>query len=410
MDGTLAEFKPVNQMETLYEQGYFRSLAPLPNVVNAVREILGHHKEIEVFILSAYLEDSPHALIEKNQWLDQHLPEITFSHRIFVPCGKSKKDYVPDYVKETDVLLDDYTHNLLLWQPFGRGVKLLNGINHTKGTWQNDCIHSRRPPNELVAAIVGIVQSKLEAKDTNTTLDLICGSEMEYARRLQVGMQRTLNSATSSIVEELNQHNRLKDIPNTLRSDRSFLAMLYNQLDAERDAFYAMEYASNPENENSANQKAALQSVERLNGYIDFVKQKILNRLQQYQLQQNQNTYSIFQLKNGPSNRSIRFISLHELASVGKFPNIQNYDLVYSGHLMPGVSLDDLYYKFNCEHPEDYYGRSLSISDVIVITGEDQAGAYYVDRLGFEPIQDFALLHKSACKEVYVVDEDELEL
>ncbi|MEG0854816.1 MAG: hypothetical protein RSF82_13145, partial [Angelakisella sp.] len=105
MDGTLAVFTPVDTLETLYQYGYFANLAPIDNVVGAVKLIIKNHPEIEVSILSAYLTDSSHALVEKNQWLDEHLTEIDQSHRIFMPCGADKKDYIPGGLHPTDHLL-----------------------------------------------------------------------------------------------------------------------------------------------------------------------------------------------------------------------------------------------------------------------------------------------------------------
>ena len=160
MDGTLAEFKQVDRLETLYEYGYFANLQPMENVVEAVREIISNHSDVEVFILSSYLSDSSHAQIEKNQWLDQHLPEIDAAHRIFAPCGADKKDYVPGGIRPTDCLLDDYTRNLLGWEPPAKGIKLLNGINHTKGTWQRDRIWHNKTPAELAESIVSVVKGR----------------------------------------------------------------------------------------------------------------------------------------------------------------------------------------------------------------------------------------------------------
>lgn len=117
MDGTLAVFKPVDELETLYEEGYFKRLAPQRNVVEAVRKIIMEHPEIEVNILSAYLTDSEYALKEKNEWLDRYLPEINQDHRIFVACGADKKEGIRDGIRKTDFLLDDYTKNLNEWQP-----------------------------------------------------------------------------------------------------------------------------------------------------------------------------------------------------------------------------------------------------------------------------------------------------
>jgi 5'(3')-deoxyribonucleotidase len=157
MDGTLAVFKPVDKIETLYEKGYFLNLQPIDNVVEAVKNIVKNNPEIEVYILSAALKDSKYAIEEKNYWLDKYLPEIDMQHRIFPPCGADKKSYIPGKIRETDFLLDDYTNNLILWEPPARGIKLLNGINHTNGTWKHDRIRFDKSPEELSRNIVDIM-------------------------------------------------------------------------------------------------------------------------------------------------------------------------------------------------------------------------------------------------------------
>lgn len=160
MDGTLAQFRRVDTLETLYEEGYFRNLPPLQNVVDAVKEILRNHPDTEVYIMSAVLSDSRYALKEKNEWLDQYLPEIDMDHRIFPPVGANKLDYVPDGVRSTDFLLDDYTHNLTLWEPPARGIKLLNGINHTNGTWKGSMLRYDKAPAELAQSIAEIMEGR----------------------------------------------------------------------------------------------------------------------------------------------------------------------------------------------------------------------------------------------------------
>ncbi len=165
MDGTLAEFKPVDQLETLYEKGYFENLKPLDNVVGATKEIIRNHPEIEVHILSAHLSDSPYALAEKNAWLDRYLPEIPAERRLFPPCGTDKAGAIPGGLRPTDFLLDDYTHNLTLWEPPARGVKLLNGINHTRGSWKRDCLRYDTPPQELAGNIAKIMRDGIQIRD-----------------------------------------------------------------------------------------------------------------------------------------------------------------------------------------------------------------------------------------------------
>lgn len=157
MDGTLTEFIPQTSTAPLYQQGYFAELPPHENVIAAIKEIIENHPEIEVNILSAYLTDSKYALEEKDQWLDKYLPEVDKEHRIFVPNGSNKKEFIGQLTKN-DFLLDDYTPNLTKWLP-GRGIKLLNAINHTRGTWQYDRIRFDREPADLAKGIVNIVKN-----------------------------------------------------------------------------------------------------------------------------------------------------------------------------------------------------------------------------------------------------------
>ena len=164
IDGTLAVFKPVDTLETLYEKGYFLNLEPHENVVAAVNE-LTQNDNIEVFIMSSVLSDSKYALDEKNEWINKYLPQIDMEHRIFPPCGSDKKEYIPEEVRDTDCLLDDYTQNLTLWQPPAKGIKLLNGINHTHGTWQHDRLDYNKPGHELAKNIIDIIETGVEIKD-----------------------------------------------------------------------------------------------------------------------------------------------------------------------------------------------------------------------------------------------------
>lgn len=161
MDGTLAVFCPVESLETLYEPGYFLNLRPQEHVVEAVRKIIREHPEIEVYVMSSVLSDSRYALQEKNAWLDRFLPEIDPEHRIFPTCGENKLDYVPDGIRDTDHLLDDYTHNLVQWEPPAKGIKLLNGINHTNGTWKGSYLRYDKDPDVLAENIVDIMEGAL---------------------------------------------------------------------------------------------------------------------------------------------------------------------------------------------------------------------------------------------------------
>lgn len=159
MDGTLAVFRVVDTLETLYEPGYFLNLEPNENVVGAVKQLI-NNPETDVYVLSSYLSDSSYALAEKNKWLDKYLPELPKEKRLFVPCGIEKSTVVPEGIREDDFLLDDYTKNLNEWEPPAKGIKLLNAINHTHGTWKSDRIRFNRPPEEISRKITEIMKGE----------------------------------------------------------------------------------------------------------------------------------------------------------------------------------------------------------------------------------------------------------
>lgn len=170
MDGTLAEFRTVDTLEVLYEEGYFYNLEPQMTVVDAIRDIVSQ-SEVEVYVMSSVLSDSSYALAEKNAWLDKYLPEIDREHRIFPPCGDNKLSYIPGEVRPTDCLLDDYTKNLVLWEPPAKGIKLLNGINDTHHTWKGTRVDYRESVRDLSRSIMDIMRKTYEQHNPDLQQD-----------------------------------------------------------------------------------------------------------------------------------------------------------------------------------------------------------------------------------------------
>ena len=99
--------------------------------------------------------------------------------------------------------------------------------------------------------------------------------------------------------------------------------------------------------------------------------------------------FSIYQIKRSDKLHDIRFESFNYLQKNGIPCDIRNYDLVYSGHMRPHESLENLFHKFNMERPEDFKGHSLSVSDVIVVQEHGKSTAYYVDSIGFKQLDRF---------------------
>ena len=92
-----------------------------------------------------------------------------------------------------------------------------------------------------------------------------------------------------------------------------------------------------------------------------------------------QPNFSIYQVPPGPEGRDFRYRSYEELQADGLSVDRKNYQLVYTAPLDKDTTLDEIYRRFNMEHPADYKGRSLSMGDIVVFRQDGEQTAYYVD-------------------------------
>ena len=104
---------------------------------------------------------------------------------------------------------------------------------------------------------------------------------------------------------------------------------------------------------------------------------------------QDKDTFSIYQIKGGDETRDFRFEPYDRLQAAGNVVDKANYELVYSAELTPGTSLEDIYTRFNIDHPKDFKGHSLSVSDVVVLHQNGQDTAHYVDSFGYKDVPEF---------------------
>ena len=111
--------------------------------------------------------------------------------------------------------------------------------------------------------------------------------------------------------------------------------------------------------------------------------------------------YGIYQLKHNSELVHLRFESTESLKRMGitkdNFDAIkpENYELIYVGELSElqeqteGEMLEAIYEKFNIDHPEDYRGYSLSVSDIVALHQNGKNSAHFVDSFGFTGLSDF---------------------
>ena len=126
-------------------------------------------------------------------------------------------------------------------------------------------------------------------------------------------------------------------------------------------------------------------------------------------------SYAIYQLRDDGSCDDLHWMAMADLQKAGHSVERQHYALVYADELnqYPGKSvhevLNDLYYRFNHEHPADFHGHSLSVSDMVALRHEGQLQCFYVDRWGFAEVPDF-FSRENPLKAAEMSTEDDLNM
>ena len=104
-------------------------------------------------------------------------------------------------------------------------------------------------------------------------------------------------------------------------------------------------------------------------------------------------TYAIYQLKRDDATADLRFMNSEWLNKKGIEPQLANYDLIYTGALYPASTqidtLERLYQTFNLDHPADFTGHSLSVSDIVALKQNGVVSCHYVDSVGYKELPSF---------------------
>lgn len=98
--------------------------------------------------------------------------------------------------------------------------------------------------------------------------------------------------------------------------------------------------------------------------------------------------FAIYQMDTG-GEHTYQFMGFESAQKLGYTIDGKDYRMVYAAPWIPTITLDDIFERFNINRPNDFYGHSLSVSDVIVINRTAETKAYYVDSFGFEELPDF---------------------
>lgn len=179
LDGTVARFYDAspNYLEEMYEKGYFRNLQPYENMTEGIKLFMEQHKDVEVFTLSAKVNgEPPYCEAEKQEWLDEYLPEIDREHRLFTEIGHNKAEYIPNGISKSDVLYDDYNKNLIDWENSGGvALKCHNNINMKglgayggdKVMWEGQVLKNNIEPQDIANSLYETVSAAQSMSSVN---------------------------------------------------------------------------------------------------------------------------------------------------------------------------------------------------------------------------------------------------
>ena len=99
----------------------------------------------------------------------------------------------------------------------------------------------------------------------------------------------------------------------------------------------------------------------------------------------------IYQVNLGRDAAGSAFSGLSSLERRGRGKNVDSsiYDFIWEGTLATD-DLEDVYEIFNGDRPEDYEGRTMSVSDIVGIESTEEgapAEYYYCDSIGFKKVE-----------------------
>ena len=97
----------------------------------------------------------------------------------------------------------------------------------------------------------------------------------------------------------------------------------------------------------------------------------------------------IYQINSGKDAAHVAFGSIERLQQLQGSTDINEslYDMIFEG-AVECKTMEDVYQKFNTDHPKGYRGHSLSVSDIVEIKDAPaiQPGFYFCDSFGFKKV------------------------
>ena len=96
---------------------------------------------------------------------------------------------------------------------------------------------------------------------------------------------------------------------------------------------------------------------------------------------------AIYQIDPDRDENNVAFLNYENLERFQGSAALRSeiYDKVFEGEVECGT-LEEVYQMFNLDHPDGYRGRSLSVSDVVEVVGEEKSTFHFCDSIGFREV------------------------
>jgi hypothetical protein len=162
MDGVLAEYRRDCTEDEMNSRGYFVSLKPEWNMVNALNRLLENGVSVCV-LTKVYPSMFKYSVREKQEWRDRFLPLLYDSEFIMVNGEEEEKSeairrYFNEQIDGDCILIDDYNPNLAEWtRQGGRAVKYVNGINDKRHSFVGERLSYTMSEDEIFNALYEMV-------------------------------------------------------------------------------------------------------------------------------------------------------------------------------------------------------------------------------------------------------------
>ena len=168
MDGVLAEYRENCNEIDMQQEGYFATLAPFWNVINAFKKMYLSLKDrcVNVYVLTkVYPNTFKYSVNEKVLWKNQYMPFLSDENFIMVDGEVLQKSQAIKQklgldIDETCILIDDYNANLFEWQSNGGiAVKYVNGVNDKNKSFIGERLFFTMSSSQIYNEIINLMAS-----------------------------------------------------------------------------------------------------------------------------------------------------------------------------------------------------------------------------------------------------------